>query len=90
MPLDISRILKGILAQYTLPLNGDRGVGHWARVMENGLRLAAVGSNAVLRWPQCKDAIACVVSASLPPQLGERRLWSSPSFCSPAVCRLFS
>jgi uncharacterized protein len=46
VPLDIPRILKSILDEYTLPLNGDHGVGHWARVLENGLRLAeATGAN---------------------------------------------
>lgn len=46
MPLDIPNILKTILAQYSLPLNGDHGVGHWARVMENGLRMAEMtGAN---------------------------------------------
>lgn len=38
--LDIARILLTILDQYVLPLNGDHGVAHWARVLENGLRLA--------------------------------------------------
>ena len=31
-----SRILEG----YALPWGGDHGVAHWARVLENGLRLA--------------------------------------------------
>jgi uncharacterized protein len=33
-------ILKAILQDYVLPLDGDHGVAHWARVLENGLRLA--------------------------------------------------
>jgi uncharacterized protein len=33
-------ILSHILAGYTLPLRGSHGVLHWARVLENGLRLA--------------------------------------------------
>jgi uncharacterized protein len=40
MPLDVRQILKEILDQYVLPWNGDHGVAHWARVLENGLRLA--------------------------------------------------
>lgn len=44
--LNIARILRTILDQYELPLNGFHGVAHWARVRENGLRLAAItGSN---------------------------------------------
>ena len=33
-------ILKAILEDYSLPWDGDHGVAHWARVMENGLKLA--------------------------------------------------
>ena len=33
-------VLNAILEEYTLPLGGDHGVAHWARVLENGLRLA--------------------------------------------------
>ncbi|MEI6667549.1 MAG: hypothetical protein WCP29_05270 [Acidobacteriota bacterium] len=36
MPVIMREILKG----YTLPQWGDHGVLHWARVMENGLRVA--------------------------------------------------
>jgi uncharacterized protein len=46
IPLDIARILRTILDQYVLPFNGDHGVAHWARVLENGLRLAeTTGAN---------------------------------------------
>ena len=46
MPLDLPSILKAILDQYTLPWNGAHGIAHWARVMENGLRLTkATGAN---------------------------------------------
>ncbi len=46
MPLDIRRVLDSILEQYALPWNGDHGVAHWARVLENGLRLATTtGAN---------------------------------------------
>lgn len=46
VPLEIPHILKAVLDWYKLPWNGDHGIGHWARVMENGLRLAeATGAN---------------------------------------------
>lgn len=46
MELNIPLILKTVLEDYALPLNGDHGVAHWARVLENGLRLAAeTGAN---------------------------------------------
>jgi uncharacterized protein len=33
-------VLDAVLADYALPLQGDHGVSHWARVLENGLKLA--------------------------------------------------
>jgi uncharacterized protein len=32
-------ILHAILEEYVLPWDGDHGIAHWARVLENGLRL---------------------------------------------------
>jgi uncharacterized protein len=40
MPLDIPLILNAVLDDYALPWDGVHGVAHWARVLENGLRLA--------------------------------------------------
>ena len=40
MPINLPPIVQAILEQYALALNGDHGVAHWARVLENGLRLA--------------------------------------------------
>lgn len=40
MKVNIPIILKTVLKDYALPLGGDHGVAHWARVLENGLRLA--------------------------------------------------
>src|SRR3954464_15368877 len=40
MATNIALILHAVLDEYTLPLEGDHGVAHWARVLENGLRLA--------------------------------------------------
>jgi uncharacterized protein len=38
--MNLKPILKAILDEYVLPWDGDHGVAHWARVLENGLRLA--------------------------------------------------
>ena len=38
--LNIPVILHAILEAYVLPWDGDHGIAHWARVLENGLRLA--------------------------------------------------
>lgn len=38
--LNMPRILRSILEGYVLPWAGDHGIAHWARVFENGLRLA--------------------------------------------------
>jgi uncharacterized protein len=40
MTLNIPLVLHAVLEDYSLPLNGDHGIAHWARVLENGLRLA--------------------------------------------------
>ena len=40
MLIDLRPIVKAILGKYALPLNGDHGVTHWARVLENGMRLS--------------------------------------------------
>lgn len=39
---DFQAILRHILAQYTLPLDGYHGPVHWARVQCNGLKVAEV------------------------------------------------
>jgi len=38
--LNLKAIVHRILEDYALPWYGLHGVGHWARVLENGLRLA--------------------------------------------------
>ena len=38
---DPAAILRHILASYMLPQDGFHGINHWARVYENGIRLAA-------------------------------------------------
>ncbi len=40
MPISIPLVLHAVLDDYALPWGGDHGVAHWARVYENGLRLA--------------------------------------------------
>lgn len=39
---DLAAIMGEILGGYSLPLDGYHGVVHWARVLENGLRIAEV------------------------------------------------
>jgi uncharacterized protein len=51
MSLNVHLILHAVLEEYTLPRNGIHGVAHWARVFENGLRLAEE-SGAVLEVVQ--------------------------------------
>ena len=47
MSINIPLVLKTVLQDYALPLDGDHGVTHWARVLENGLRLTEeTGANA--------------------------------------------
>lgn len=38
---DLAAILRAVLAGYALPARGQHGVAHWARVFENGQRVAA-------------------------------------------------
>ena len=40
--LDVVAILQVIRGGYALPLGGTHGLSHWARVLENGLRVADV------------------------------------------------
>jgi uncharacterized protein len=40
MPANIPLVLHAALEDYDLPWGGDHGIAHWARVLENGLRLA--------------------------------------------------
>lgn len=38
--MEYSSLIKEILDQYSLPFFGTHGITHWARVLENGLRIA--------------------------------------------------
>jgi len=33
-------VLEFVLNEYALPINGDHGIGHWARVLENGVLIS--------------------------------------------------
>ncbi len=39
---DFPAILNAILDGYALPVRGDHGIVHWARVLENGQKIAAI------------------------------------------------
>jgi uncharacterized protein len=46
MSVNLPIILHAVLNEYSLPWDGDHGIAHWARVLENGLRLAGeTGAN---------------------------------------------
>jgi len=46
-PIDTAALVREILRGYALNPRGLHGVLHWARAMENGLRLAqSTGANA--------------------------------------------
>ena len=38
--MNLKLIIHEILKDYALPIHGDHGITHWARVLENGLRLS--------------------------------------------------
>jgi uncharacterized protein len=40
--MNTAAIINEILEDYALPIRGDHGIVHWARVLENGQRLAAM------------------------------------------------
>jgi len=42
MPVQLKQLVRAILEEYALPQQGVHGVSHWARVLENGIRLAKV------------------------------------------------
>lgn len=44
--MNLKPLLQAILSEYSLPLTGYHGIAHWARVLENGLRLCeTTGAN---------------------------------------------
>jgi uncharacterized protein len=40
MTTDLRPIILAILEEYALPMHGHHGVAHWARVLENGMKLS--------------------------------------------------
>ncbi len=36
MTVSLKPIIREILEEYALPIDGDHGIAHWARVLENG------------------------------------------------------
>jgi len=46
---DLAAIMGAILRSYALPVRGDHGVVHWARVFENGVRVAET-NGPTARW----------------------------------------
>lgn len=38
--MNLKLILQAILEEYALPIHGHHGVAHWARVLENGVKVA--------------------------------------------------
>jgi uncharacterized protein len=45
--LDLKPIVQAILADYALSRHGTHGISHWARVLDNGLRLAELTGASV-------------------------------------------
>lgn len=44
--MNLQPIVHAVLEEYALPWDGIHGVGHWARVLENGLRISQItGAN---------------------------------------------
>jgi hypothetical protein len=56
MALNIPLILHAVLEEYNLPLHGHHSVTHWARVLENRLRLAQETKAICSFEPNVSDA----------------------------------
>jgi uncharacterized protein len=63
--MNLKLIIHEILEDYALPIHGDHGVAHWARVLENGLKLAR--SN----WSQRDGRFTCSQSFMIPRRINE-------------------
>lgn len=44
MTVALRPVIRPILDEYALPIDGDHGISQWTRVSVNGLRLAAANS----------------------------------------------
>ena len=80
-------ILQAVLEDYALPWDGDHGVAHWARVLENGLRLAEeTGAiDAIGLWVLRR---ACVEAALWPAPLTVAVNLSALQFASDNLVQL--
>jgi hypothetical protein len=75
----MSEILRG----YALPVRGDHGAVHWARVLENGLRVAdAIGAD--------REVVALFALFHDSRHAGYTRTGTPPAIrlCSPARTRI--
>ena len=73
MTLNLKTIIGEILKEYALPIDGDHGIAHWARVLENGLRLTESTSaniNVVSLFAVFHDS--CRVNECTDPRHGQR------------------
>jgi hypothetical protein len=50
--MNLKPVVHAILKEYTLPWHGMHGISHWARVMENGLRIAEE-TMPTSKWSNC-------------------------------------
>jgi hypothetical protein len=66
---DLAAIMQTILDGYPLPLHGTHGVVHWARVLENGLRIAEA-NGAELAACEAGQGGVVAVSTVVPLRLG--------------------
>ena len=71
--LPLKPLVHAILEDYSLPWHGTHGVGHWARVLENGLRLAkATGANVEVVQLFAVFHDACRINEGHDPGHGKR------------------
>jgi len=71
--LNLKAIVHGILKDYALPWDGIHGDSHWARVLENGLRLTEL-TGAKVEVVQLFAVFhdACRVNETIDPNHGKR------------------
>ena len=71
--MNLKPIVRRILEDYGLPCDGLHGVGHWARVLENGVQLASeTGANVEVVELFAIFHDSCRVSDGTDPGHGER------------------
>jgi len=71
--LNLKAIVHGILKDYALPWDGIHGVSHWARVLENGLRLTElIGAKVEVVQLFAVFHDSCRVNEAIDPDHGKR------------------